>query len=272
MRYGIEIVPFGEFADPRAVVRLARAAEAAGWEAVWVWDHLSFPYGVADPWVMLAAVAASTSTIRLLPGVAALPRYKPALLARLLASLDVLSSGRLILGAGLGALHDEFAAMGEPSDYATRAAMLDEGLAVLARLWTGEPVTHRGAHYALEDLAIRPRPVQQPRMPVWIGGESRAALRRAAAWDGWIMGTTDENSQVTYPPQKVAAQVAVIEAERGETAAFDVAIDGVSQAGDERLMREYADAGATWWFELLFPLRGDEAAMLARVQAGPPRG
>jgi alkanesulfonate monooxygenase SsuD/methylene tetrahydromethanopterin reductase-like flavin-dependent oxidoreductase (luciferase family) len=98
MRFGIEIVPFGDFADPRQVLQMAEAAEVAGWEGVWLWDHIMFPYGAGDPWVMLAAIAAKTRDLKLIPGVAVLPRYSPPTLARLLTGLDLLSEGRVVLG------------------------------------------------------------------------------------------------------------------------------------------------------------------------------
>lgn len=270
MQYGIEIVPFGEFGEPQVVVQLAQAAEAAGWEAVWVWDHLAFPYGVGDPWVLLTAVAATTTQIKLLPGVAALPRYKPHLLARLLTSLDRLSNGRFILGAGMGALHHEFASVGEAGDYKTRAAMLDEGLDLLTRIWSGQPVTHHGAHYTVNDLTFLPQPIQQPRIPIWIGGDSAAALRRAAQWDGWIMGTVDENCVTTTTPAQIGESVAAIRQQRTSDAPFAIAVDGVSQPNETAHVRAYEAAGATWWFEAVFGLRGSVDEMLARIAAGPP--
>ena len=102
MHFGIEVVPFGEYSDPRKVMELAVAAERAGWEGIWLWDHLLFPYGAGDPWVTLAAIAAVTRSIKLCTGVAALPRYKPQVLARTLVGLDILSQGRMIFGVGAG--------------------------------------------------------------------------------------------------------------------------------------------------------------------------
>jgi alkanesulfonate monooxygenase SsuD/methylene tetrahydromethanopterin reductase-like flavin-dependent oxidoreductase (luciferase family) len=272
MRYGIEVVTFGEFADPRVVVRLAQAAEAAGWEGLWVWDHITFAYGgVGDPWVILSAVAASTKRLKLCPGIAPLPRYRPHVLARILTSLDILSEGRLILGAGLGGVEEEFTNYGEPADAKVRAAMLEEGLEVLTHLWSGEQVTYRGAHYVVEGATHTPTPVQRPRIPVWIGGESKPALRRAARWDGWIIGATSPEAKMVKTPRQLADQVAYIHQHRASDTPFEVAIDGISGPGDGALAREYEDAGATWWFEGLFGLRGAVEEMLARVEAGPPR-
>ncbi len=271
MHFGIEVVPFGEYSNPQAVVELAQAAEDAGWEAIWIWDHVVFPYGTGDPWITLAAVAAVTSRIKLVPGVAALPRYRPHLLARTLTALDLLSRGRVIFGAGAGVDFD-FTPFGETVDARTRAAMLDEGLDLLAKLLSGAEITHRGSHYVAEKVRLAPTPVQQPRIPVWIGGGSNAALRRAAQWDGWIIGVVDEQQTITTPPDQIAKQVATIRRHRSAGSPFDVAVDGVSKAGDPgALVQEYADAGATWWFEAIFGSRGNHTQMLQRIHAGPPR-
>lgn len=270
MQYGIEVVPFGPYANPRLVVELAIAAEQAGWEALWLWDHVVFPYGVGDPWLTLAAVATVTERMKLCTGVAALPRYRPHLLARTLSTLDNMSNGRVIFGAGAGVDFD-FSPFGETLDAKTRAAMLDEGLALLTELLSGQEVTHHGAHYTAHAVRLVPSSVQQPRIPVWIGGESRAALRRAARWDGWIMGTIDEQRRATNPPEKIAAQIAYIRQQRTDDAPFAVAINGASEPGENGLAREYADAGATWWFECLFATRGSHEELLERIAAGPPR-
>jgi alkanesulfonate monooxygenase SsuD/methylene tetrahydromethanopterin reductase-like flavin-dependent oxidoreductase (luciferase family) len=123
MRYGIEVVPFGAYSDPREVVRLAQAAEAAGWEALALWDHVNFPYEAGDPWVTLAAVAAATRRLKLITAVAPLPRYRPHLLARTLAALDILSEGRMVFGTGLGVAFD-LAPFGDPTNAPTLAAAL----------------------------------------------------------------------------------------------------------------------------------------------------
>src|SRR5262245_14574436 len=140
VRYGIEIVNLGEYADPRPLIQIARAAEDAGWEALFVWDHLAFVWGVpsGDPWVALAGVAAVTRKLMLGTGVTPLPRHRPHVLAQTLTTLDRLSDGRVVLGAGLGGVSGEYTAFGESGDHKLHAAMLDEGLDVLDRLWSGE--------------------------------------------------------------------------------------------------------------------------------------
>lgn len=271
MRYGIEVVPFGPYSDPRAVVRIAEVAEAAGWDALSLWDHLVFPHGAGDPWVTLSAVAAVTDRLRIATAVAALPRYAPQQLARSVAGLDQLSGGRLHLGVGLGVEFD-VAPFAGPTDPRVRAQMLDEGLDLLTSLLSGEEVTHRGPTYTAEAVRMLPTPVQRPRVPIWIGGSSPAALRRAARWDGWIIGAVDEAGGVTLRPEVVADHIGSILRERSDDAPFDVAVTSVSDVGDPSRVRAYEAAGATWWFECVFPLRGSEAEMLERVAAGPPVG
>jgi alkanesulfonate monooxygenase SsuD/methylene tetrahydromethanopterin reductase-like flavin-dependent oxidoreductase (luciferase family) len=270
MHYGIEVVPFGEYSNPRLVVELARAAEQAGWEAISLWDHLVFPYGAGDPWVTLSAIAAVTKRIKLCTGVAPLPRYKPQVLARTLVGLDLLSEGRVIFGVGAGVDFD-FAPFGEATDAKTRGGMLDEGLAILSGLTSGQVVTFEGSYYQVQGVQLVPSAVQQPRIPVWIGGDSKAAYRRAAQWDGWIIGTVDEMQNIVLPPEQLAEKVAAIRSHRTSSAPFAIAVDGCTQPGAGGLVGEYAGAGATWWFEAIFGTRGSHAEMLQRIEAGPPR-
>lgn len=227
------------------VVRLAQAAETAGWEGLFVWDHLGFVRGApsGDPWVILAAVAQATERLKIGTAVTPLPRRRPHVLANTLATLDRLSGGRVILSVGLGGVPQEFAAFGEPGDAQYRTAMLDEGLEVLSRLWSGESVTHRGTHYTLDGVALAPLPVQRPRIPIWVGGESRPALRRAARWDDWVIGGVDEHCELTITPEQMAEKIAYICRHRTEAAPLDVAITGCSIPADGALAREFADAG-----------------------------
>jgi alkanesulfonate monooxygenase SsuD/methylene tetrahydromethanopterin reductase-like flavin-dependent oxidoreductase (luciferase family) len=274
MRYGIVTANLGDYADPRVAVRLARAAEAAGWEAFFVWDHLGFVRGVpsGDPCVILSAVAATTTHLKLGLAVTPLARRRPQVVANALASLDLLSGGRAIFGAGLGGAPEEFTAFGDPGDAKQRAAMLDEGLMILDGLWSGETVTHRGQHYAVEGVSLAPRPLQRPRIPIWIGGEGAPALRRAARWDGWLAPATSHDGTPTMAksPERIAEMVATIRRHRNTTAPFEVAIDGYSEVGNPALPLAYQAAGATWWLESIRGVRGTLGEMVARVEVGPP--
>jgi alkanesulfonate monooxygenase SsuD/methylene tetrahydromethanopterin reductase-like flavin-dependent oxidoreductase (luciferase family) len=274
MRYGIVTANLGEYADPRVAVRLAVAAEAAGWEAFFVWDHLGFVWGApsGDPWVILSAVAASTTRLKLGLSLTPLARRRPHVVANAMTSLDLLSGGRAIFGAGLGGVPDEFTAFGESDEATRRAAMLDEGLMILDGLWSDETVSHRGQYYAVEGVSLAPLPLQRPRIPIWIGGESPPALRRAARWDGWLAPATSHDGTPTMAksPKRIAEMVAEVGRHRTTDAPFEVAVDGYSEAGDPTLARAYGAAGATWWLESIHDVRGPLDEMMARVNACPP--
>lgn len=274
MRYGIVIANLGDYADPRVAVHLSRAAEDAGWEGFFVWDHLGFARGVpsGDTWVILAAVAASTVRLTLGSAVTPLARRRPHVVANALASLDILSGGRVVFGAGLGGVSEEFTAFGDPGDAKERAAMLDEGLAVLDQLLSGRTVTHRGPHYTAEGVSLAPLPLQRPRIPIWIGGEGAPALRRAARWDGWLAPATslDGARTMSKSPQRIGEMVDEIRRHRTTEAPFEVAVDGYSEAGDAALPRAYEEVGATWWLERVDGMRGTPDEVMARVEAGPP--
>ena len=158
MRYAVNVPNFEDYGDARTVAGLAADAEAAGWDGFFVWDHLAFVKAwrlrIADPWVLLTAVALATERLRLGPMVTPLPRRRPWKLARETVTLDRLSGGRLVLGVGLGEPpEDEYGSFGEPTDPVVRAAMLDEGLEVLTRLWSGETVSFQGRHYRADPAA-----------------------------------------------------------------------------------------------------------------------
>jgi len=263
MRYGLLAANLGSYSDPRNVVRLAQTAESAGWESLLVWDHLGFVWGppAADPWVTLAAVAASTTKLLIGTGITPVPRRRPHVLAHEVATLDILSGGRVIFGAGLGGVPSEFTAFGEEEAPRTRAEKLDEGLDLLRKLWSGERVDHRGRHYEVHDVAIAPPPVQQP-LPIWIGGNSTRARTRAARFDGWFADTsTAEDMSVT--PDELSELAAHLPAGAG----FDVVVHGYS---DQVEPRTYEAAGATWWLEDVHDLRGSFDDLIRLVEAGPP--
>ncbi len=273
MNFAIEVVPFGDFSDPRLLTRIAQAAEASGWDGLFLWDHLAYVFGWPgmDPWVGLSAAAAVTEKIKLGVNVSPLPRYRPHVLAQTLASLDLLSRGRLIFGAGLGAMVEEFDRFGDPAEPRIRAAMLDEALEMLDGLLRGQKVDHHGAHYTAREVTLTPLPIQKPRPPIWIGGESRPALRRAARWDGWVIPGIDMDAQITVSPEDLAARLEYIHSQRLDAGPFEAAISGCTQPGETELPARYAQAGATWWLESLYGFRGSSDEMISRVEAGPPR-
>jgi probable F420-dependent oxidoreductase len=181
-----------EFVSGEAIAEMSRAAESAGFDAVFVTEH-PFPekawmdtggHQALDPFVALSFAAATTTSIRLQTHLCVLPYRNPFLTAKAAASLDVLSGGRLILGAGTGYLEAEFAALGV--DFAERNDLTDEAIVAMKAAWSGEPLSLTGRHFEAHDNFALPRPAQEPHPPIWIGGNSKRAIRRAVELaDGW---------------------------------------------------------------------------------------
>jgi alkanesulfonate monooxygenase SsuD/methylene tetrahydromethanopterin reductase-like flavin-dependent oxidoreductase (luciferase family) len=279
LRFGIIVPNFGEYSDPLLLAQMAREAEENGWEGFFLWDQISMdtPEPVCDPWIALALVARDTERITLGPMVTPVPRRRPTTLARQSVTLDHLSGGRLILGVGLGAFEfHEFEALGDEPDLKVRAEMLDEGLQVLTGLWSGEPFSYEGKHYHIKSAQFLPKPVQQPRIPVWVAGiwPNKPPFRRAARWDG-VMPGWDILGSPKQSPQEVRDMVAYIEAHRTSRGPFEVAHGGKTSSNsteaDRQEVREYAEAGVTWWLEDLNPWRGPIAEMRERIRSGPPK-
>ena len=269
----------GPFGDPRLLLDMAMAAEDAGWDGFFLWDHLLWidPDGhVADPTVVISAVAARTERIRIGIMVNLLARRRAAKVARETVTLDVLTAGRLIVGAGLGSLASEFTAFGESADLRVRAARLDESLHLLDALWTGQPVTFQGEYLTATGVTMLPRPVQRPRIPVWCGGRwpNRAPFRRAARWDGVMPIHAGYGLGETMPPGELRAVLRYTHKHRTAEGPFDVALEGQTDGttGDRggQLVASYARAGLTWWIEALGWWRGSPADAMSRIRQGPP--
>lgn len=234
---------FDELADPRVMARLAADAEAAGWDGCFVWDQIAWRAPVrqvADPWIVLAAMATVTEQLRLGPMVSPLPRRRPAKVARETATFDQLSGGRLILGVGIGSdrFGAELSSTGEQLDDRLRGQMLDESLEVLAAAWSGEPVHHVGEHYTVDGIEFLPRPVQRPGVPVWAAGfpGNLKPMRRAARLDGFFPANLE------HPDQLAEVVATLAELRAGASGPYDVAI-GLPPDQDAR---PFAEAGATW--------------------------
>jgi alkanesulfonate monooxygenase SsuD/methylene tetrahydromethanopterin reductase-like flavin-dependent oxidoreductase (luciferase family) len=249
VKRAIDVPPFDELSDPRLVAELAVAAEERGWDGFFVWDHIVYRApvrAVADPWVTMAAIAAATSRVRIGPMITPLSRRRVHKLARETATLDLLSSGRLTLGVGLGsARNGELEPFGEVADARQRAELLDQGLEKLTGFWAGE---------------FEPRPLQQPRIPVWVAAvwPHRKPVRRAARWDGLFV--------IELPgPEAVATLVDEIRGLRGPgDGPFDVVIE-VSPGDD---VAPWERAGASWVLTG-FGAEPREAEVRAAIDAGP---
>lgn len=234
---------FGALADPRVMVELALEAEAAGWDGVFLWDHVQYREpvtDVGDPWTTLAAMAMATERITLGPLVTPLARRRPHIVARQSTTIDQLSNGRFVLGVGLGLDQSgaELSSFGEELDAKRRASMLDEALVVVRALWSGEPVDHHGEHYTAANVQFRPRPVQRPSIPIWAAGRYpyKAPVRRAARLEGLFPIELEH-------PDQLGEMLDVVKAERGSLDGFEVVCQGWT--GDDPA--PWVAAGATWW-------------------------
>ena len=255
MRHALTIPPYGELADPAALVEVAVAAERAGWDAVFLWDHVlrrpTDPQETADPWVAMAAIAVATERIRIGPMVTPITRRRPIKLARETTTLDHLSGGRLTLGLGLGVdTTRELSAFGEVVDARERGQRLDEGAELLCAFWSGEEVDFHGEHFVADHVTVLPRPVQQPRIPLWFAARGGATkpVRRAARYDGLYPIEIDHDDVLRD-------MLEIVREERGDLDGFDVII----RPDDAAQYRRFEELGVTW--AITGPAPGDPGVL-----------
>ncbi len=259
MRTAVSLPPF---TDAATLVAMATDAEAAGWDGVFLWDHLVLMAGsgldVHDPWVLLGAMAQVTDRVALGTLVTPLARRRPQVVARHVITLDHLSQGRAVLGVGLGEPPDaDFAAFGDPPGARQRAERLDEGLAIVDGLLRG-PFAFEGAHLRV-DAELLPRPVQQPRPPLWVAGVAphRRPLRRALRYDG-IVPIGDRGP---LDPRQVAEYLDGID----PPPRWDIVVNAAPGIPFD----DYAAVGATWVVEGAWPQGGWVTELRDRINAGP---
>jgi probable F420-dependent oxidoreductase len=207
LKFGLDVGIYGRLATRDHIIELAELAEASSFESVWVADHVIFPVHIAskypysptglfpvdmtqepllEPVAAMGVLVGATKRVKIGTAVLVMPYRNPVLLARMLVTLDVLSAGRTILGAGVGWLAEEFAALGAPP-FATRGRVTDEYIEIVKRICQGGEVTFQGDHYYLDPVVSSPGSVQRPHPPILIGGTSNAALRRVVRLgDGWL--------------------------------------------------------------------------------------
>jgi hypothetical protein len=256
VKFSVTVGAVGVGRDPRGLAELARVVEGSGWDGLFLEDYLVYQGDTTqptyDPWICLAGMAMATERIRIGTTVTPLPRRRPWKVAAEAVALDHLSGGRMILGVGIGDPGDPFLENHSPR---VLAEMLDEGLTIIDQLWTGQPVSFSGKHYTLTDAQLTARPVQRPRIPIWVGGNFLvpAVRRRILRWDGSCAykGGTDAPQQIT------PGDVRELLAQRS----LDVKVSGGDPAA-------FAAAGAAWWGRWIAPMPVDET--LAIVRQGPP--
>lgn len=297
MRFGVTLPNVGYGGDPATFVQLAVDAEEAGWDGVFFWDT---PYAVApgetpppfaDAWVLLSAVAVRTERVRLGTMLTPLAWHRPWLIARQAATLDRLSGGRFTLAVGLGAPPDEGPWFGgDAFDRRTRAAMLDEGLAVLEGLWSGEPFAFDGEHVSLREVTFRPAPLQQPRIPIWVVGAwprdpamwpRRKSMRRAIRYDALLPNVFGPDGQMVFDAspeetlEDLRAMRAWIDRERSGDQPYDIVIERGLPGVDAAEAARWEEAGATWWLDdawwEMWSAPDDPEPLRRRIRLGPPR-
>jgi alkanesulfonate monooxygenase SsuD/methylene tetrahydromethanopterin reductase-like flavin-dependent oxidoreductase (luciferase family) len=264
MKYGLTLPIFDQLASPTLLAEFAEEAQEAGWDGIFVWDHVYYrapARQVTDPWIAMAAMALRTSSIALGPMVTPLARRRPQVVARQVAALDQLSNGRLILGVGLGldSSGSEFSRFGEEPEVRRRAAIYDEALDLVLALLSGEPVDHDGEHFKAADVRFLPTPVQ-PHLPVWVAGKwpNRRPLDRAARHQGAFI--------VDLEPGDVPAVLAQVASQRaGGLDGFDLVV----QARPGTDPRPWEAAGATWLLTSFDPFEVSPAQVRDAIRRRP---
>lgn len=265
MRQGIFFPPFDGVADPHRLVQLAKSAEAAGWDGIFLWDHLLYSGGVTkilDPYISLAAIASGTTTIQLGAMVTPLIRRRPQIVARQAVTLDLLSRGRLILGFGIGddGESGELSKFGEITDAEARGRMLSEGMDVLTGLLSGEPVHHVGEHYRADGITFQPTAAREGGIPIWLAARwpNPVPIRRAAHFGGvFVIQMRD--------PEDVATLRERLVEEGADLEHFDIVVSGF--IGDDP--SPWATAGVDWFLSWIGPYHLDFDEVHEMIVEGP---
>ena len=285
LSFGIVLPNWVAGDDVTALVDAGVAAEEAGWDGVFLADHLVFPpppgrgqpardmapSPFADPWITLAAIAGRTSRLRLGTWVTPVPRRQPWQLARDLATLDRLSHGRVILGAGVGRRSD-YETFGETWNLAEMWRRFDEAVDIIDALWQGQAVTHHGAHYTLTDATVLPTPVQRPRIPVVVGGiwPSKRSLVRGARWDGVVPHVPGDGvipADGTPVEEHLRAAVEHYRALADEPREIWLPLSPPNASDD--YVDRCRDLGATWLYRT--KVGTEWSISIEAIRQGPPR-
>ena len=253
MKFAIYLPNFGAFGDARVLADLAREAENAGWDGFFIWDHVLWSkpeeQPVVEPWVALTAIAMATERIRFGPIITPLPRRRPWQVARQATSLDQLSAGRLILGAGIGFDgFGDYSAFGEPTDAVMHGEMLDESLAIIDGLLSGEAFEFQGEHYQVNQTQFLPGATQSPRIPIWVAGlwPGTKPFRRAAQWDGIVPLRKGPNDPLEPHEYREMADY-IKRHQTSDNPTFDIVGPSGKWRPTQAEVMAYEEAGVTWW-------------------------
>lgn len=274
MKHGLWLTN-GDSTGTSRLVEFAVAAEEAGWDGVFVSDSLPFSE-YPDPWVLLAGMASRTEDIRLGTWVVPVPRRQPWQIANEVATLDQLSNGRMILGAGLGN-DTEYEAFGRPYDPPELGDRFDEALDVITGLWEGEPFSYDGDHFTLEDADVQPTPVQEPRVPILLGcwWPNKKPFHRGARWDGIMPYWPSLTGDGTGPNGEAATGSLeeevrdILEYYHGITDdPGEILLPNVSSGNASEYVDTCEELGATWLLTTDFDTSEDDTE--ERIRDGPP--
>lgn len=279
MKFGISLANHGDYGDIHRIIELAILAEEAGWDGFFLWDHIARGDGPQiDSWIAMSAIASQTNRMRLGLLITPLSRRRPWKVAREIVTLDHLSNGRMVLGVGLGDFQEmEFANFGEIADRRQRGEMLDEGLEIINGLQSGEVFRYSGKHYHIGRTFFAPKPVQQPRVPVWVAGKwpNKKPFQRAACWDGVVPIHRSRDFRLPLPLDEVREIMQFIQQYRKADNPFDFCLSAVLPAKnpneDKAIVTPYAEIGVTWWIEYIYSGTGSVHRNTERIRSGPPR-
>ena len=281
-KYGLNITNFGTYSDIEILMDLSRDAENAGWDGIFLWDHMIFSTRLknnnqinipfVDPWIALAAISTITKSVKIGTYITPLPRRRPWKLSREIVSLDHLSKGRFILGIGLGSPDFEYEGFGEEKNIIIRAKKCDEGLKIIRGLCSGIPFKFNGTYYNIKEVIFKPEPYDGM-IPIWIGGRwpNKKPFERASKYDG-VCPISATNKVLT--PFDIEEIVNYITKLKKNTKNFDIVLAGeTSQDKNEakQFLSPYIDSGMTWWLETIHDWRGSLEEMKKVILRGPPK-
>jgi len=281
MKFSLNLINFDFLGDINVLTELAVDAEKAGWDAVFLSDHVNWPdmdtggrrlggFHV-DPWIALGLIASRTRRVLIGTAITPIARRRPTKLAREILTLQRLSGGRFVLGAGSGIWPSEFDDLGDPADMKVRAEMLDEGLDLLQKTWSGEDFEHQGTHYRARGRTFCPGGAD---IPIWLGASwpSRKPFRRAARFDGVMAMSQDYANPLSLDDVRDIRQL--ITEHRNSNKPFNLAValnTSEHASADIERAQAYSAAGADWWQEGVFPPAESLEVLRERARRGPPR-
>jgi alkanesulfonate monooxygenase SsuD/methylene tetrahydromethanopterin reductase-like flavin-dependent oxidoreductase (luciferase family) len=273
MQFSLNLMNFGYLGDVNVLSELAIEAEDAGWDAIFLWDHVNWlDMGFhVDPWIALALIADRTTRVKIGTAITPIARRRPTKLAREILTLQQLSGERFILGAGSGAWPSEFDDLGESGSLKVRADMLDEGLELLQKTWSGDNFEHQGTYYQAKGQTFCPGGAD---IPIWLGATwpNRKPFRRAARFDGVMAMNQDFNNSLSLDDVREIKRFILDHRECDKPFNLAVALNTSDDAvADVERAQEYEDAGVDWWQEGVYPPAENLEVLRKTVRRGPPR-